>query len=199
MAKPATFPTLYDQCATVTISFLKNHKYLEPGGWKTGTISWSQGEGELRIVTGTINIEVNRQTERPYIELNYKTKDNPINYRVQLVSIPSNIGKGIIWYFVCPNTGKRCRKLYLINGYFLHRKAFKDCFYEKQTRSHKSRKFHKYYENFFGIDKIYEQIYCSYFKNNYAGRLTKRYQKLMMKINTANRILKTDILALIRS
>ncbi len=108
MAKPATFPTLFDECKTFNISFLKSRKYLEPNGWKTGTITWSQGEGEHKRITGSISIEVNTVSESPYIELNYKTNDKPINYQVQLVSIPSNIGKGVVWYFLCPITGKRC-------------------------------------------------------------------------------------------
>lgn len=111
MAKSATFPILFDECKTVTITFLKKRKYLEPNGWKTGTITWSRGKNEHKRITGSISIEVNTQTESPYIELDYKTNDKLINYQITLVSIPSNIGKGLLWYFLCPNTGHRCRKL----------------------------------------------------------------------------------------
>jgi hypothetical protein len=198
MAKPATFPTLFDECKTVTIAFLKAHGYLKPDQLKTGTITWSRGEGEHKRITGSISIEVNTNSENPYLELNYKTNDKPISYRVQLVSIPSNIGKGLIWYFLCPNTRRRCRKLYLISGYFLHRKAFTGCFYEKQTYSHKNRKQFGLWGKLFDTDKVYEQIYSKHFKTDYAGKPTKRYLKLLNKIQAANSISKSEVLNLFK-
>lgn len=143
------------------------------------------GEGEYRQITGSISIEVNIVSENPCLQLNYKTNDKPINYQVSLVSIPSNIGAGIVWYFVCPNTGKHCRKLYLADTRFLHREAFKGCYYEKQTQSHKSRKFHNSFKKFFDADELYELIYKKHFKSIYAGKPTKRYQKLMKQIKAA--------------
>ncbi len=80
---------------------------------------------EYKRITGTISIQVNTISESPYTELDYKCDSEPIKYIIYLVSVPSNIGVGKVWYFLCPNTGKRCRKLYMINTYFLHRSAFK--------------------------------------------------------------------------
>lgn len=188
MPKYPTFPTLYDECKTVSISFLKAHGYLKPDQWKNGTITWSRGEGASKRITGSISIAINTREESHYLELDYKSNDKPIKYRVQLVSIPSNIGKGVVWYFICPNTGKRCRKLYLISGYFLHRRAFKGCFYEKQTHSHKNRRLYNSLEIVFGTEKIYEQIYSKHFKSHYAGKPTKRYLKLMKQIAAAETV-----------
>ena len=39
--------------------------------------------------------------------------------------VPSNLEEGIVWYFLCPETGKRCGKLYLQGTRFLHREAAK--------------------------------------------------------------------------
>ena len=71
----------------------------------------------------------------PYIELDYNYRDKPQNYKVNLVRVPSNLGKDFVWYFHCPKTNKRCRKLYSVNGMFLHREAYKGCMYETQTYS----------------------------------------------------------------
>jgi hypothetical protein len=164
-----TFPDLYDECKTVDISFLNKHGYLKPDQWKTGSITWSRGEGHYKRITGSISIEVNTtDTQNSYLELNYKTNDKPISYRVRLVSVPSNIGKGVVWFFICPNTGKRCRKLYMIDTYFLHRSAFQGAMYEKQTYSQNARQKIKIWSNEFDIDKIYEQIYSKHFKRNMA-------------------------------
>ncbi len=132
-----------------------------PGQWKSGMITWSRNGNK----TGSIAIIVDTFSESPYLDLDYKCNDQLIKYRIQLVSIPANIGKGAVWYFLCPNTAKRCRKLYLVGTYFLHREAFRGCMYEKQTYSHNGRKMNKSFEMILGTDKIYEQIYSKHFKN----------------------------------
>src|SRR3990167_55726 len=108
MPKPHTFPTLYNELKTVSISFLAKHGYLKANHWQSGTISWRRHGNQ----TGSISIRVNTEPESPYLEFDYKCNEVPINYRVKLVSALSNLGKGVVWYFVCPHTGKRCRKLY---------------------------------------------------------------------------------------
>jgi len=186
MPKFPTFPTLYDECKTISISDLKLWGYLNPNQYKRGTISWSRNGSK----TGSISIYANTHIENPYIELDYQCNSNPINYRVQLVSIPSNIGKGVVWFFVCPYTGKRCRKLHLVDTYFYHRSAFKGCMYEKQTYSHKTRKLYKSFEIIFGTEKIYDK----YFKTYYAGKPTKRYQKLLKLEKHLQEISPADLL-----
>ncbi|HEV8515975.1 MAG TPA: hypothetical protein VGQ59_21995 [Cyclobacteriaceae bacterium] len=178
MPKFPTFPTLFDDCKTISISDLKRWKYLEPNTWQNGTITWSRNGNR----TGRISITINTYKENPYIELDYKCNGNPINYRVQLITITSNLGRGVIWFFVCPATGMYCRKLYLVDTYFYHRTAFRGCMYEKQTQSHYSRNLGKQFDRFFGSDKAYELIYSKHFKKKYGGKFTKRYLKLLRRI-----------------
>lgn len=184
MPKPHTFPTLFDEVKTVSISFLTKHRYLKPNQWQSGTITWSSNGNK----TGSISIQVNTQSEQPYIELDYKCNEAPIKYRVQLVSAPSNLGKGVVWYFVCPRTGKRCRKLYLADTYFYHRSAFRGCMYEKQTQSKKSRYLDKTLGVYFRSDQLFEQLYKKHFKKQYAGKPTKKYLKLTQQIQRAESI-----------
>ena len=99
-----------------------------------------------------------------------------------MVSIPSNLGKGHVWYFLCPLTGKRCRNLYLVGERFLHREAFTGCLYEKQTYSSSRRSLNKLFEKAFGAETLYAQLYKNHFKTHYAGKPTKRYERLMKKI-----------------
>jgi hypothetical protein len=77
---------------------------------------------------------------------------------VQLVSAPSNLGKGFVWYFVCPRPGKRCRKLYLADTYFYHREAFHGCMYESQTQSKKYRQLDKTLGAYFKSDNLYSEL-----------------------------------------
>lgn len=179
MPKFPTFPTLYNEALQIDISKLKGWGYLDPEQIKNGTLNWSRNGNP----TGSISIQVNTHSEQPYIELDYKYRDEPRNYKVSLVSMPSNLGKGLIWYFLCPQTKKRCRKLYSIGGYFLHREAFNGCMYESQTQSKKYRQLDKTFGAYFKTDNLYRELYKKHFKSFYAGKPTKRYLRILEQIH----------------
>ena len=184
MPKPHTFPTLYNEALQISISKLKEWEYLNPEQIKSGTITWSRNGSQ----TGRISIQVNTHSEQPYIELDYKYRDEPRKYKVYLTSTPSNLNKGEIWYFICPQTKKRCRKLYSIGGYFLHREAFNGCMYETQAQSKKYRELDKTLGAYFEIDNLYSELYKKNFKKTYAGKPTKKYLRIMEQIQKAESI-----------
>jgi hypothetical protein len=157
---------------------LKGWGYLDPEQIKSGTLNWSRS-GNL---IGRISINVNTQCEQPYIELDYKYSDDLRNYKVYLTSTLSNLNKGKIWYFVCPETKKRCRKLYSIGGYFLHREAFNGCMYETQTQSKKYRELNKTIGAHIKIDNLCSELYKKHFKRWYAGKPTQKYLRIMEQI-----------------
>jgi hypothetical protein len=184
MPKPHTFPTLYNEALQIHISKLKGWGYLNTEQIKSGTLNWSRNGYK----TGSISIKVDTHSEQPYIELDYKYRDEPRNYKVYLTSTPTNLNRGEIWYFICPQTKKRCRKLYLIGGYFLHREAFNGCMYETQTQSKKYRGLDKTLGVYFRSDQLFEQLYKKHFKKHYAGKPTKKYLKLTQQIQRAESI-----------
>lgn len=178
MPKPYTFPTLYDDLKTISISFLKKHGYLLPNQVQSGTVTWSRSGTK----TGSISIRVNTKQDIPYLELDYKCNETPINYRIQLVTAPSNLGKGFVWFFICPRSRKQCRKLYLADTYFYHRSAFKGCMYEKQTHSKSYRLLEKTFGSYFKSDDLYIKLNERNFKKTYTGKPTKKYLKLIKQI-----------------
>ena len=184
MPKPHTFPTLYNEALQIHISKLKGWGYLDPEQIKSGTLNWSRNGNP----TGSISIRVNTHSEQPYIELDYKYRDEPRNYKVYLTSTPSNLNRGEIWYFICPQTKKRCRKLYSIGGYFLHREAFNGCMYETQTQSKKYRQLDKTLGAYLKSDNLYSELYKKNFKKSYAGKPTKKYLRIMEQIQKAESI-----------
>jgi hypothetical protein len=170
MPKPCTFPTLFDEVKTVSISFLTKYNYLNANQRQSGTITWSRNGNK----TDCISVRVNTQSEQPYIELEYRCNEAPVKYRVQLVSVPSNLGKGFVWYFT--------------NTYFYHRSAFKGGMYKKQTQSKKQRYFDKTLSLYFRSDELFELLYKKHFKKQYAGKPTKKYLKLTQQIQKAESI-----------
>lgn len=182
MGRYGNYPTTVEDCKTISISKLKEWNYLDYGK-KSGVISWSRN-GEN---TGRINIEVYVTEFTKYILLSYNSNGTDINYRIDIESLNSNLGKGEILYFVCPQTKKYCRKLYLKGGYFLHRTAFKELYYSKQIESKKNRDLLRIFESAFLSDEVYEERYKKYFKTHYNGKPTKKYLRLQNKIDNANR------------
>jgi len=169
-----------ENCNTVSITKLKAWGYLEYGV-KSGIISWSiSGEVHSRIGIKSTILE-----HKKYITLEYTQNGESIKYDVRIESIPSNLGKGAIYYFVCPNTGKHCRKLYHNSKYFLHREAFRYFYYDKQIEPKKSRYLHSIFDRAFLTDEVYEELYSKHFKTHYNGKETKRYKKIMDKIERA--------------
>jgi hypothetical protein len=184
MPKFPTFPIIYDSTLQINISDLKKWGYLNPGIIKSGVLSWSSRGTK----TGSISIESNTTDEHPYIELTYKFEETPRKYKVFLTSTPSNLNKGVLWFFICPWTGKHCRKLYSVNGYFLHREAFNGCMYDCQTQSKYYRYLDKNFGAYFDLDKQHEKLNKKHFKKTYAGKPTKKYLRIKEQINKGRAI-----------
>lgn len=186
--------TLINEVLQFSIKDLRLLNYLNGLSYKAGTVNWKRGNER----TASINIKVNTIDVSPYIELDYKCNHSPLNYRVQLVSIPSNLGKGIVWFFVCPSTDKRCRKLYLADKHFVSRFAFVNAMYEQQTKSHKSRHLDKTFGKLFKAEDLHEKIYSKHFKSHYAGKPTKRYLQLLKRIKQSEQLTTNDLHTLFR-
>lgn len=188
MPKQFTFPTLYDEVKTINLADLKRWGYLKPNQIHSGTLTWSR-DG---MQTGSISFYVNTSNGM-HLHLSYKSNEESINYRIDIIEKPSNLGKGNVLYFLCPRTHKLCRKLYLVGGYFLHRKAFTGCMYESQTQCKKIRRWNNVLGAYFNSDKYYNQLYKKHFKKTYAGKPTKKYKRLSNQIKKAESIDYRDV------
>lgn len=177
MPKPKTYTSLYNDVKYISITNLKKWGYLIAEQSKIGVLNWSR-DG---VNTGSIGISSNMHI-KPYIELDYKVNNKEQNYKIDLVCIASNLGKGKIWYFLCPYTQKRCRKLYLKAGLFVHREAFKGIMYESQTYSKRSREVNRALAVFVEIEKLYLELEKKNFKKTYKGKPTKRYLEITKRL-----------------
>lgn len=176
MPKPHTFPTLFDECKILSITSLKKMGLLMINRTVTTELTFKTNGQK----SGTIGVSINMGFEPYGITLNYVLNNQKhINYKVQFVSVPSNLGKGVVWYFLCPKTGKRCRKLYFIDSMFLHRSAFKGCMYEKQTYSSGHRKLFASLINETMMEDAFMELRKKHFRKTYKGNLTKRYLRLL--------------------
>jgi len=189
MPRHSRIPTLYNEVSQLSITKLKEWGYLDPGQIRSGTLNWSRNGRQ----TNSVSIYVNTFWNQPHIELDYTYGDESRNYRIELVSQPSNLGKGEFWYFKCPQTDLHCRILYLVDGYFFHRKAFSGVLYESQTQSKIYRALNKTLGAYFRAEQNYDLLYAKHFKRTYAGKPTKKYSRIAEQIHLAESIPYSEI------
>jgi hypothetical protein len=190
MARRSTFSCCFDEVAQITIGCLRELGYLEPLGRKSGTLSWSRHGQQTSSICLTVDMQ------EGYVELDYRCRDKPINYRVRLMSIVSNLGKGHIWYFVCPNTGRKCRKLYGIGDYFLSRFAYPAAMYRCQTEPKSDRGFRRFL-TLHGTTRNpkaeWDYFNRKRFRTYYNGKPTKKYQKYLERMEKLGRVIESGI------
>ena len=189
MAKNYTFPTLFDEIKSISITDLKRFKYLKKNFSTNGNVYW-KNKG---VNTSSISINTSLVKDNNFVQFIYNCNNISYNYKVDLIGIESNLNKGIIWYFKCKFTGVRCRKLHLINGKFQHRSILKTGMYSSQTQSKHYRSLEKLYGAYFKSESYYSELYSKNFKKYYKGKPTKRYLKLLKQISKAESINITDI------
>jgi hypothetical protein len=189
MAKNYTFPYLFDEEKSLSITDLKLLGYLKNNRITSGNVNWKM-RGES---TGSIGIKATMSADTNFINFSYTCNNEKYNYKVYLVSVKSNLNKGKIWYFECRFTGVRCRKLHLIKEKFQHRTALKTGMYSKQTQSKSFRSMANFFGTYFDIENSYSELYSKHFKKYYKGKPTKRYLKLIKKISEIEKVTTSDI------
>ncbi|WP_299465389.1 hypothetical protein [uncultured Microscilla sp.] len=180
MIKPSSSPVMYTDFLQLSLGMLKKEGFFEVGQWIRGSFELKHCYSpSLQTM-----LEVNLYSTNPYLELRYNYNGKSRYTKIDLVNIPSNLGKGKVWFFVCPVTGKHCRKLHYVNGYFMHRTAFKG-FYRGQIESKASRWMYKAVNDMVKGQAAQKMILSGKVLGSYAGKPTKRYLRLQKQIAKA--------------
>ncbi len=149
MSRRATGKTTIYSIPGIDISYLKGNGAIVPEKTITGTIGW--------VNNVSIGFESNLENDS-YIRLAYACDGIEKDYKIVLASIPSNLGKGEIFYFVCPVNASRCRRLYWCeeSGIWQSRTAFKErLYYPYQLSS----KFNYSNDRYWAIERQLEELY----------------------------------------
>lgn len=181
MPKPMTLPDLFDDVRSISITKLKGWGYLKPNYQTSFSITWTR-EGQ---VTGSIGVRTHMSSRNPFVEFAYSLNGEPLHYKVYLDAVPSNLGKGSVWYFICPQTMKRCRILYFNRGRFVHREGCKDAMYRKQTYSHHTRGLMRLLDAHIDAEAAQSEMHGRNFRTHYKGQQTKRCARLLQKMEGA--------------
>lgn len=140
MAKFPTYPTILNEVLAFSTKDLKKLNILKQDFETRSTIYFtSRNPLQKGEKYGNIGIHVYTIYGHNYIELDYQVNSQNIKYKIELELFPSNLGVGFVTYFICPQTGKRCSKLYLHKEYFVSKYAISGSCYSLQTESKKTR------------------------------------------------------------
>ena len=164
-------PYIIDQNKSLSIKALKDAGLFDSNNLRA-TLSGFNSEA--------MQIDVN--TDKSLLEVFYTLNNKPKSIKIKLEKTQSNLGFGFYFYFVCPYTGKRCRKLHFVNGVFCHYSNISNALYSLQTYSKKQRSQELLSRCFYGIDRLEKLTKSKYYKKTYNGINTKRHQKTIDKI-----------------
>ncbi len=189
MGRHSNIPTLYDFCKTLSISDLKRWKYFKPNKLISSTITFQNSNYEVFKVS----ILVCNEIGNPYLELDYTINGVFKIYRIYFELFPSNLGKGFVWFFICPRSGNRCRKLYFIRDYFCHRSAYNFGTYQTQTLGTKDKFLIRQFDKMTKANNAKSKLYSKNFKKHYNGKPTKKYLKLLRQIEAGGGISEAEL------
>lgn len=161
---------LSHQCKRIDLSYLLKRNIIQQGKATQATLGWNDDS--------SISIKTNWSNQDRYILLDYTHTDyegnkRALSYRVNIIALPSNLGKGQVLFMICPVSGRLCRKLFMAYGsqYFKSIKAYQTrIYYTGQLSSKLSRSNDKYWQLFNYFESLPKQRNQSHYK----GIETKR-------------------------
>jgi len=158
--------TTIEDLLRFSVADLKRLGYIQPGRAVEGVLTWFGVDGRP---TAEIRVTFDANPDAPAMRLRFNCDGRPVDYWTRLVFMPSRLNRGGYYMFVCPVTGRNCRKLYFVGGRFVSRFAFR-ALYEKQTQSRAQRKAMRDYLEL--IDRIDQIQSARYRKETYRGKPT---------------------------
>ncbi len=157
----------------IELSILKERGILKKGAVMGGSYSWTSG--------ASITVIGYWKRDKKFVELLYtqtrEGKKKSFEYKVSIVGVKSNLGKGELLYFLCPVSGKRCRTLFLAYGSekFKARSAYQNrIYYNSQWQSKYDYWLTRYWDYKEKVEAFREKPK----KTHYQGKPTRTMQRL---------------------
>jgi len=173
MGRNSTGAVITSECLRIDIGNLLKYGLIEKGCKRGGYLTWSESRYGSEV--GSVFVLSDFTGEEKFIRLiKYPlTKKNFFDQKVFIDAVPSNLGKGEVLYFLCPETRERCRILYNAYGCekWKSRQAFKyPIYYPLQQCSKADRANTKYWK----LDGLLQKLSEKRIADTYNGQTTKR-------------------------
>jgi hypothetical protein len=185
MGRERTGAMFTSEARRLELSFLIKRGLLQRNARIQGVINWNIRNEP----TGSMSVITNHSPDEKYIRVLYTATNfdgvkTNFDYKIDLVEINSNLGKGKVLYMICPESKKRCRILYLAYraNRFKCREAYQNRLYFSTQKCSKLDFWNtKYFEMQSKIEK-----FGSLRTTTHKGKPTKRalrFDRLMIEKN----------------
>lgn len=184
MGRPSSGAHIVEVATKINLSLLLKKGYFRKGHCSMGTLTWTNG---CKLQATSVC-----DGDERYLHLAYTSKGQGEtfnhSYKIRLAAKPSNLGKGEVLYFVCPQTNRLCRCLFFspLTRTFVGRKAYPfRLFYRSQTSSKLSIANDRYWS----IKRILEDLAKRKETFSYNGKKTRyafRVERLLEKQDMAD-------------
>jgi hypothetical protein len=182
MGRKPTGAKCVRQALKIDLSWMLKNGYFQPGKLATGVMIWREGWRSQPERTKVAEIAIQTISNEFMVlryQIIYQTGEAVTKEcRVDIATVPSNLGKGNVLYFVCPETGRRCRVLY--NCYnspiWKSREAYSHrIYYDTQQESKMNRANGQWWDIEHLLPKLRTPVRKS---KTYAGKPTRRMQRI---------------------
>ena len=184
MGRPYTGADYTTSAYQLRVGDLRRGGVIRKGRTVRATITWADGGP-------TLNIESNWTGAAPSLSLEFRLREangsvETWTQRIELQTAPSPL-QGELLYFICPRSGKRCRKIYRAyhSRGFYHRTAFSyRLYYPVQASSWMKRPDRQLQ----AVERRLDKLLAMRSTATYQDRPTKRAQQIAQLKEEAERL-----------
>ncbi len=153
---------------TIVIDSFSSLRTSDLKHWDTISNQWIAGKNN-----SLCHLRVTYELTREGLFLGYTYNESRLDQFIEIQIEPSNLGFGEVWYFLCPVSGRKCRKLVLWKGKFVHQSCIENHFYKQQTESTPERNSFNWIRKYKKHLELEKKQREKHYKPTYAGKHTK--------------------------
>ena len=166
----------------IDMRFMLRNGCIVQGEETLGVLEWTKGQA--------VQYRCKMTTDEKYLQLTYSItnrqgKSSEYDYKIFIDEVKSNLGKGTILYFICPESGKRSRILVSAYGEpkFLNREHYQTkyglrVYYGCQQTSKNDYHNTRYFDLKRKVDRLESELNEKHRNTHYRGRPTKDQERL---------------------
>lgn len=161
----------------IDMRFMLKNGFIKRGHKVEGILEWTS--------LGSASFISHFSDDEKYLRLMYYVNEQKYDYRILIDEVPSNLGKGYVLYFLCPDSGRRSKVLFKAYGEhkFINRVHYEYKYglriYYPTQKADKRWYYNDRYHALEGkVDSLQKELSKKHRKTHYRGRPTKEQRKL---------------------
>ncbi|PJX21727.1 hypothetical protein CAP47_08855 [Psychroflexus sp. S27] len=166
----------------IDMRFMLKNNYIIRGAKTSGVLEWTGGQA--------VNFKSQMKGTKKYLRLiysvsNHRGERTDLDYKIEIDEVPSNLKKGKILYFLCPESGKRSRTLISAYGEpkFINREYYETkyglrVYYGCQRTSKNDYHNTRYFDLKRKVERLEAELNEKHRNTHYRGKPTREQNQL---------------------